>query len=163
MNQEIRDQLAPLNDNDIQSLINSYPLITVLIAGADGEIDRKELEWGTKLTHIRSYNENYGLHQLFKLVQAEFAQHIDEIMLEVPGNVKDRYDWISPKLESLNKIISKLPSATGYAVYKSLKSFAKHIAKAEGGFLGMWSISSEEKKLIDLPMIQRVELTDEEE
>ena len=163
MNQEVRDQLAPLGDEEIQTLINSYPLITILIAGADGEIDGKEIEWGSKLSHIRSYNENYKLNHLFKLVKAEFSDHIDEIMAKVPGNVKERYEWISPKLEALNGIIARLPNPSAYAVYKSLKSFATHIAKAEGGFFRIGAISSEEKKLIDLPMIKAVELLEEEE
>ena len=163
MNQEVRTQLAPLKDDEIQSIIDAYPLVTVLIAGADGEIDSSELEWGSKLTHIRSYNENYGLNDLFKLVQEEFEQHIDEIMAKVPGNVKDRYEWIEPQLSHLNDIIAKLPNATAYAVYKSFKSFAQHIAKAEGGFFRIGSISSEEKKLIELPMLEEVALEETED
>ena len=142
-----------MTNEEISIIIDAYPLITILIAGADGDIDVRELEWGKKLSKIRSYNENYELNPLFKEVEKDFDEKIDLVVSEAPGQVLARYDWISPKLAQLNPILAKLERADAYALYKSLTSFAKHIAKSEGGFLGMGSVNSEEMKMIKLPMV----------
>ncbi len=163
MNQELKDHFSALNEEEISALIDAYPLITILIAGADDDIDDKELEWGSKLSNIRSYNQSYALNPLFEEVEKGFDAKIQAIMSEVPGQVHSRYDWISPKLAAINPILTKLDNTDAHEVYKSLTSFAQHIAKAEGGFLRMGSISSEEAKLIKLPMLDEIELADEEE
>ena len=163
MNQELKDQFSVLSENEIEQIINAYPLITILIAGADGDIDARELEWASKLSNIRSYNENYQLNPLFKEVVMDFDAKIANLMKEVPGKINARYDWISPRLAELNDIIAKLDNTDAFSIYKSLISFAKHIARAEGGFLRMGSINSEEAKLIKLPMINEVILVDQSE
>ena len=163
MNQELKDRLHALNEEQIQTLIDSYAYITVLIAGADGEIDSSELEWGSKLANIRSYNDEYRLNDLFVEVEKSFQSKMESIMSKVPGGVANRYDWIKPNLEKVNDILDILDNANAFSIYKSLLSFAKHIAKADGGFLGFGSISSEEKKLIGLPMINEIILEEEPE
>ena len=163
MNQELKDQFSVLSESEIQKLVNAYPLITILIAGADGDIDSRELEWASKLSNIRSYNESYELNPLFKEVEMDFDATIADLMKEVPGSVDTRYDWISPRLSELNDIIAKLENSDAFVIYKSLTSFAKHIARAEGGFLRMGSINSEEAKLIKLPMINEIVLEDQSE
>ena len=163
MNQELKDRLHALNEEQIQTLIDSYAYITVLIAGADGEIDSSELEWGSKLANIRSYNDEYRLNDLFVEVEKSFQSKMESIMSKVPGGVANRYDWIKPNLEKVNDILDILDNANAFSIYRSLLSFAKHIAKADGGFLGFGSISSEEKKLIGLPMINEIILEEEPE
>jgi len=161
MNQELQNRLQALSADQIQALIDSYAYVTVLIAGADGDIDTTELDWGSKVANIRSYNDEYRLTDLFEEVEKGFGSTMDEIMSKVPGGVAARYEWIKPKLEGLNEILSCLDNANAFSIYRSLLSFAKHIAKAEGGFLGFGSISSEEKKLITLPMINEIILEEE--
>ena len=156
MNQELKDRLSVLSADQIQSIIDSYAYITVLIAGADGEIDSSELEWGSKLALIRAYNDEYRLNDLFEEVGQSFENKLTTIMNQVPGPVDERYKWIEPHLSKLNDILACLDNRNAFSIYKSLLSFAKHIAKADGGFLGFGSINSEEHKLISLPMINEI-------
>ena len=58
-------------------------------------------------------------------------------------------------------MLPKLPQVMGAKLYKSLTSFAKHIARADGGVFKMWSISKEEQALVDLPMITPVDMPEE--
>ena len=66
----------------------------------------------------------------------------------------------------LKDVLPLLDNEIGHQIYDSLTSFAKHIAKASGGFLRFASISKAEKEWIHLPMIDPIileELEDEAE
>ena len=54
----------------------------------------------------------------------------------------------------LNDILGKLEAKVAAAVYDEWISFARHVARASGGFLKVWSISAAEKKWIALPMLR---------
>ncbi len=161
MNQELTERLSALSKHQIQTLIDAFSYVTILIAGADGEIDQSELDWGSKLTHIRSYNDEYRLHDLFLEVEHSFQEKVTEIMKNVPDETNDRYEWIKPNLNKVNDVLDCLDNTNAFSIYKSLLSFATHIAKADGGFLGFGTISSEEHKLIALPMINEIKLEEE--
>ena len=80
--------------------------------------------------------------------------------------VDKRTSEISSLLEELNPILSTIDETVAYHLYKSYKSFAKHVAKASGGLFGFFSIGPEEKALLGLPMldpISKPEGYDEEE
>jgi len=124
--------MQSLSQEEKDLLLEALPLVTVLIAGADGKIDVSETSWAEKLTGIRSYS-----------------------------NAKEATKSISDKLAGLNDILPKLPQVMAAKLYKSLTSFAKHIARADGGVFKMWSVSKEEQALIDLPMITPVEMPEE--
>jgi tellurite resistance protein len=49
------EYFKPLSENEKSELSDALALITVLIAGADGNFEKEELEWAEKVTHIRSY------------------------------------------------------------------------------------------------------------
>jgi len=83
-------------------------------------------------------------------------------MKEIPAESKEGTQIISDKLTGLNPILAKLPQILAAKYYKSLTSFAKHIARADGGFFKMWSISKEEEALIGLPMLTPIEMPEEE-
>ena len=70
-----------------------------------------------------------------------------------PKDTSARNMKISDDLSLLNEIFPKLEIHFGAALYDSFVSFAKHVAKASGGFMGFWSISKEEKEFIELPML----------
>jgi hypothetical protein len=74
---------------------------------------------------------------------------------------------ISRRLTPLNDILAKLEPKVAAAMYDELKTFAKHVARASGGFLKMLSISHEERRWISLPMLREFTWTppegDEEE
>ena len=132
-------------------------LITILVAGADGNIDSQELNWAEKLTRIRSYSDaTESLNGYYAEVDASFSEDFETALKELPQELSAREEAISNKLADLNKILAELDNATAYALYTSFTSFAEHIAKASGGFLRFGSISSEEKKWISLPMLNPI-------
>lgn len=145
-----------------QALMDALPLVTVLIAGADGEIDKSETDWAKKLTNIRSYSNEPELQDFYEKANENFAERLSWFMSELPAETKEGTAIISERLANLNPILAKLPPVLGAKFYKSLTSFAKHIARADGGFLKAWSISKSEAALIDLPMINEIVMPEEE-
>ena len=160
MKQNLQEQLLPA---EFEKLVGALPRIAILIAGADGNFDENEKEWAEKLTHIRSYNHPPELEGLYEAANEVFTDQMSVLTDSYPEDVNTRNQQISAELDELNEILAKLNPKTGSSVYQSLTSYAKHIARSSGGFLGFGSISSAEAKWVELPMIQPVEDISEEE
>ncbi len=160
MKKNLHEQLS---QNEFDKLVGALPRIAILIAGADGIFNEEEKVWAEKLTHIRSYNHPSELEGLYEAADKVFTDQMTALTGTYPDDVTLRNQQISDELEDLNNILEKLDPKTGTSVYHSLTSFAKHIARSSGGFLGFGSISSAEAKWVELPMIQPVEDISEEE
>lgn len=157
------DAMQSLSTEEQAILLDTLPLVTVLIAGADGKIDKSETDWAKKLTDIRSYSNEPELNDFYEKVNRSFAEKVSWYISQLPDETDQGTQLISDKLSKLNNILPKLPQELAAKFYKSITSFATHIARADGGFLKMWSISKEEAKLVDLPMITPIEMPTSEE
>lgn len=150
-------QFEGLNSEEQQLMVDAVALVTILIAGADGHIDTQELEWSKKLTEIRSYaHEDSQIDAYYALVGENFESRLTELIGQFPQETEARQDVVSQQLAGLNEVFPKLEFNFARRIYKSLTSFARHVAKASGGFLGIGTISKEEAALLDLPMINPV-------
>ena len=147
------DVLAPLTAAERQAMYDAVPLVAVLVAGADGNIDEQEKEWATKVVHIRGYAEHGAIREFYEGVDQAMPERMQEIIDKYPRDEEARRNAIALELGKLNAILPKLHPGFAATYYESLVSYAKHIAKASGGFLGFMAIGPEEKKVIDLPMI----------
>lgn len=158
-------QFQDLNTEEVNALLDAIPMVTVLIAGADGEIDSEERKWGAKMTKIRSYAHPENLQAYYEAIGETYENRVNELISSLPDDTDQRNEAISEKLSQLNPILAKLDQNFAKRMYESLTSFAEHVAKASGGFLRIGSISKEEKQWINLPMITPIiiEETEEEE
>lgn len=157
------DIFSRLSDTEKNELLEAIPAITILVAGADDDIDEDETEWAKKLTKIRSFANNKELHDYYEEVGLSFQSTLDTMLSSLPQSAGDRATKLTEKLSLLNPILAKLDNKIAYLLYKDFVSFAKHVARASGGFLRFGAISSAEKKLIPLQMIEEVIYEDEEE
>jgi len=146
-----------LSADEQQILLDAIPLITILVAGADDNIDTQERAWAEKLTDIRSYSNAEVLRPYYEKVETQFEERIDHFLNEVSDDTEQRTKEISELLSQTNDILPKLNPSYGSTLYQSWLSFAKHIAKASGGIMGWISIGPKEVKVVDLPMIEAVE------
>lgn len=152
------EQFKGITDQEYDQLKSAVSLITVLIAGADGNIDRKEKEWAEKVTNIRSYSLPDGLKDFYLEVGHDFQTRLDTYIDQYSGDAESRNQGISEKLAQLNTVFPKIEDReTAIALYESFISFARHVARASGGFLSWGSINVHEKKLMSLEMINPVE------
>ncbi|MFM2392976.1 MAG: hypothetical protein RLZZ546_958 [Bacteroidota bacterium] len=145
-----------LNEIEYQKLRDAIPLITVLIAGADGTIDNSEISWAEKVIEIRGYKMSEDLIEFYQEVGKDFDSKLSNFINGFSGDINSRTEQISSKLEELNPILAKLDPKVGAHLYKSYVSFAEHVAKSTGGFFGFFSVGAEEKGLMKLNMINPI-------
>ena len=151
-------QFEHLNAIEKEAMHNAIPLITILIACADGELTHRERSWSEKITRIRSYSYHDSLREYYLNVGKDYQEKLDYYLEKLPLNVDRRTEVISEKLDKLNAILPKLDEVFAWRYYNSLLSFAKHVARSTGGFFGWSSINEAERKLIGLDMIKPIEL-----
>jgi len=159
------DYLSNLSEEEINLMQDAIPMVTILIAGADDNIDEEEKAWGEKLTHIRTYNDanSEDIQHFYQEVQKSYSEKVTSMVAAFPKNVKERTQEIADKLSGLNEILPKIDPTFAGEYYTTLVSFARQIAEASGGFMRFFSVSNEEKKLMDLPMITPIEYVKETE
>lgn len=152
------EQFKNLSKQEIDLLLNTPILITILVAGADNHIDPDEQKWAKKLTTYRQFTEKTILQEYYKIVNDNFESNLEKFVSYInsfPQDAKDRNPYISNELAKINSILPKLNPEFAANFYDSIKSFAKHIAEASGGVLGFGSVSSEEKVWMELDMIKK--------
>lgn len=148
-------EFSPLTSEELDVLKNAISQITILIAGADGEIDEDEIGWAKKVTEIRSYKLPDVLREFYAQVGTTFADDLHTLIVETEGAVEERNTSLSLKLAQTGPLLQKIENQElAAALYDSYLSFAKHVAKSSGGFLSFGSISGAEKKFLDLRMIE---------
>lgn len=147
---------AELTEQEVDQMIGSISLVTVLIAGADGDIDPKETAWAKKIANIRTYSTPAPFQEFYKLVGQDYQERLDKVLATYPKDVAARQQKISDELAALNPILAKLENKWAAGYYSDLLSFAKHVATADGGVLGFFSVSGDEEKWINLPMINKI-------
>ena len=156
------DNLKHLSEDEQQELFDAIPVITLLIAGADGNIEDEELAWSEKITTIRGYSGSESLQPFYDKVGEDYSERLDRWKAVVSKDTAERNADLSARISKLNPILAKLDPELGAEFYKSFTSFAKHVAKATGGIFGIGSISKEEAALIDLPMLTPIVIEEED-
>jgi hypothetical protein len=150
--------IESLSGRDQQLMYDVIPYITLLIAGADGNIDPKELEWSEKITEIRSFSSHHEWQPYYEKVSETLHDRIQELLAELPEDTAAQGKELTKRLSKLNDILPKLDPLDAKHFYDGLLSFAERIARADGGVLGWFSVSPSEAKVVGLPMINPVEL-----
>ncbi|MFT5997787.1 MAG: hypothetical protein ACI81P_000232 [Neolewinella sp.] len=146
-----------LTPTEQQLMLDAIPLITILVAGADGEVDEVELAEAQRLADIRSFNTKGQTNAFYEKVDDNLTAHIMEMMKELPNALDPRQEAIIARLSGLNAVFAKMDVPFGYLYYKSFGSFAKHVGESHGGFMRFMTVGPQEAKVIDLPMLNKVE------
>jgi uncharacterized protein (DUF4415 family) len=154
---------SKLSESDYQKLKDAIAEITIYIAGIDGKIDAEEMQWAEKVAEIRTYKMHKDLLEFYQEVGKDYHEKINNLLNTYPKDYRDRNSIIESKLVELNPILASLEPKVGARLYDSYLSFAQHVAKASGGFLGFFSIGAKEKAVLNLPMIAPIIFEYEEE
>ncbi len=151
-------QFESLSGDDRQIMMDTIPLVTILIAGADGEIDKKEKEKATRIQKVRTYDASKELLPYYKEVGKTFNERLNDLLAELPAGLDERQQEISNRLAKLNGVFTKIDAFYAKSFYESIRSFAEHVAKSSGGILGFLSVSRAEEDWVRLPMIDEPEV-----
>jgi len=142
-----------LSNNEQKLMLETPALIMILIAGADGVIDEKEIERAEKVKIFRGSMKNSMLKEYYKEAGMDFRKTIYKLLSKLPEKLSERNYEITKRLKRINKILPKLSKRFSVGLYKSFLSYAEQVAKASGGIMGFASISPEEKIWINLNML----------
>ncbi|MEL6124736.1 MAG: hypothetical protein AAFR14_13570, partial [Bacteroidota bacterium] len=93
---------SKLSSEQYDALKKALAHITILVAGADGNIDEQELNWAEQLTHIRSYAKPEELNAFYGDVEANFSSTLASTMSELPTDLEQRQQVITDHLSKLN-------------------------------------------------------------
>jgi hypothetical protein len=147
-------ELKKLSNEELEMLIKAPLLVSILIAGADGQIDKSEIR-GAIDTSKKKAKSSTSLKVFYENVSEDFEDKLKVLIQGYPSNSADRCAQIEAELTALNTIFAKVEGKLAVEIYNSLKSLALNTAKSSGGFLGFGSsIGPEEAKYVELPMIQ---------
>lgn len=147
-------ELDRLSASEVELMYKAPILVCILIAGADGKIDRKEISEALKFAERKHRGSISSVSVFFKEITKDFEDKLKSLIQSYPYETTQRSPLIVDELQGLNQIIQKIDISFAKEYYKTLLSIAESIATSSGGLLGYKSIGSEEAKYIKLSMIK---------
>jgi len=143
-----------LRDDDIQIMYKVPVYVTILIAGADDKIDKKELQEAISIANLKKIKARKLLVDYYAEVVDSFEDDLYKEIDALPDSAEERNPILVKKLERLNIIFRYLDNSFAVQFYESIKDWAKKIATASGGVLGFLSVGLEESKFVELRMVR---------
>lgn len=129
-------------------------LVCILIAGADGKIDKKEINQAMIFAEKKQRRSLSSVSVLFREISKDFEDKLKSLIQSFPYEATQRNPLIVEELAEINQILRKIDPSFAQEYYKTLLSIAESIATSSGGLLGYNSIGSEEAHFIKLSMIK---------
>lgn len=152
-----------LTPAETAAMFDAIPNIIILVAAADDDMDETEIAAAQKLADVRSYSNSSRLGAYYESIDDGLENRVRELYAGLPKNLGEREAVLTERLAALNAILAKLESPFGYLYYSSFRSFARHVAEANGGFLRYFTVGPKEDKVVDLPMLTEIAEPEEED
>lgn len=146
--------LTRLSKEEQEVVFEAPLLVSILIAGADGSIDRKEIRQALQVVEKKSRNSSTAIAELFREISRDFEDKIKLLIQKYPYESTQRNPLIVEDIAKLNAIMQKLNNQFAVEYYQSLLLLAETVARASGGFLGIKKITEAEQQFVSLPMLQ---------
>jgi hypothetical protein len=139
-----------LTESEVELMLKAPVLVCILIAGADGKIDRKEIREAIAQTRRKNKPSLQGYLQE---VSQDFEDKLKILIQSYPYEATQRNPILIDELSGLSVLWSKLERSFSAQFYQMLKELAVKIAGSSGGLWGLKSVDSTEAKFLELPMI----------
>lgn len=147
------EQFSYLSKSEKETVMDAPALITALIAGSEKEMDGEEVKEALNLMKWKNFHARPDLLDYYHEVNSRFPQRLEQILQQLPEEKEERQAMVAKQLSTLNTILPKFDRPFAEQLYASYRELAKHIAESSGGVLGYFSVTFEESRLIQLPMI----------
>jgi len=141
-----------LDDKEMELFLKAPILVCILIAGADGDIDRKEIKEAISIAQKHKKSRSV-LSSYLKVMAEDFEDKIKILIQSFPYESTQRTPMIVEELSQLGRVWTKVDKGFAVAYYEMLKSIAEKVASSSGGLWGIKTVASEEAKYINLPMV----------
>ncbi|MEQ9008224.1 MAG: hypothetical protein RLP12_10090, partial [Ekhidna sp.] len=129
-------ELESLREDEIQVMLKAPVYVAILIAGADGKIDKSERREAIDIARNKQSRSREQLAEFYKLVSEQFETNFNKLVDDLPSGTEARISAITTELRKLNFILPKVNKNFAIKFHASLKDLAKKIAEASGGVLG---------------------------
>jgi hypothetical protein len=143
-----------LTDQETELLFKAPFLVCILIAGADGTIDKKEIKGAISIAE-KKHKKVGIMSPYFKELTQDFEDKLKILIQSYPYESTQRSPLIVAELSGLSNLWTKLPKEFASEFYVTLLDIAQGIASSSGGMLGIRSVDAEEAKYLQLNMIQK--------
>lgn len=141
-----------LDDSEMELVLKAPVLVCILIAGADGNIDQKEINEAISVIKKQKRGETI-LSGFFRVMAEDFEDKIKVLIQSYPYESAKREPLVIDELGKLSLLWSKLNPSFSRAYYEMLKTLAEKVATSSGGLWGIKTVGSAEARYIELPMI----------
>jgi hypothetical protein len=145
-------EFKKLEPHEAEFMFKAPVLVCILIAGADGKIDQKEIREAISIAAKNKRAEGV-LFEYFQVVFDDFEDKLKIAIQNYPYESTQRTPIITEELAAINSLWSKLSPEFSAPFYEMLLNIAKKIASSSGGWLGINSISPQEARYLNLPMV----------
>jgi hypothetical protein len=146
-------QFQNLNDHEIELMLKAPILVCILIAGADGDIDRKEIKQAIAVAQKKKKGKD-SLSAYFNDLSQDFEDKIKVLIQSFPYESTQRTPLVVDELAKVNTLWGKIDPEFANDFYEMLLSLAEKIATSSGGLWGMKTVGEEEAKFMKLPMLK---------
>ena len=147
-------EFAHLSNPEIELVLKAPILTIILVAGADGNIDRKEIQESIKVAQKNAKKSKSRLMEFYQFVGEDFEDKLKILLQSYPSTAQQRSSMIVQELAQLNHLLPKIDRTFAIELYGSIKEIAQKIAESSGGLMGIKSIGEEEAQYVNLPMIK---------
>ena len=143
-----------LTSEEIELMHKAPILLSILIAGADDNIDRNEVRGAIELTSKKLKKAKSLLLAFYNEVAEDFEDKLRIVIQELPRKEAQRSPLIVNQLKGINEILMKLDKPFASEFYKSLREIALEVAHSSGGMLGLSKVGEKEARYLNLDMIK---------
>jgi hypothetical protein len=141
-----------LHENEIELMLKAPILVCILIAGADGNIDRKEIKQAIAVAQKQKKGKT-SLVGYFKDLSQDFEDKIKVLIQSFPYESTQREPLVIEELAQINILWNKMDIKFAIDFYDMLLTLAEKIATSSGGLWGLKTVGAEEAKYMKLPML----------
>ncbi len=147
-------QFNRLSQEEHEFMYKAPILVAILIAGADGNIDRKEIQEGIVQAKKRQRMASLELKEIYGEIEEDFEDKLKIVLQSYPVEASQRNPMIVEELARLNTVFPKLDRDFAAQYYQSICDLAMKVAQSSGGLLGIKSVGHAEAVYVKLPMLK---------
>lgn len=147
-------ELSRLKDHEIELLYKAPVLVCILIAGADGTIDKKEIKEAIRFAEKKINRSSSAMEALYQEIFNDFEDKLRVVLQSYPYESTQRNPLLIGELAEISQLWPRMDKVFAAEFLRTLKDIATSVAESSGGLLGYKSVGSEEAKWVNLPMIQ---------
>jgi hypothetical protein len=145
-------EFSRLNDHEAELMMKAPFLVCILIAGADNDIDRKEIREALQVI-TKGAKGIQSLLNYFNELSEDFEDKLKMLIQGYPYDTASRSKILEDELMGLNDVLPKINAKFASQYYEALLRLAEKVAESSGGVLGINSVGREELKYLRLEMI----------